>query len=68
MAGGRGVVPTVKELVLRVVAELPDDVSMDEVVDRLLFIHKIERGIEQLGTGRHVTQDEVRERIARWLE
>jgi hypothetical protein len=58
---------TVKQLVLQAVSELPDDADIDDVLDRILFVHKVQRGIEQLDAGQTHTIDEVRQRMAKWL-
>jgi len=59
-------VPTKDDLV-KLVQELPDDVTIADVMERLYLLDKIERGIAQADAGRKVSQDEARQRMARWL-
>jgi len=59
---------TVKERVVRAVQEMPDDTSIEEVVERLVFLAKIERGIEQADAGQTVPHERVKDRMAKWLK
>ena len=45
--------PTVqtKADILRIVGDLPDDTSLDEVIERLILIRKVEVGLTQRGQG-----------------
>ena len=58
---------TTKESVLQTIRELPDDASLEEILDAVLLRLKVERGKRQLQQGQGITHDEVRERLARWL-
>jgi predicted transcriptional regulator len=56
-----------KQQVLKAIEELPDDAGVEEALDRLYLLYKIERGLRQADRGELLTQEEVRERMARWL-
>ena len=58
---------TTKEAVLRTISELPDDASLEEILDAILLRLKVERGRQQIAEGRSLSHGEVRERLARWL-
>ena len=51
-----------KQKVLELVEQLPSDASIDDVMERLYFLAKVERGLEQLATGRAIPHDEVKRR------
>ncbi|HUV66532.1 MAG TPA: hypothetical protein VMW24_21770 [Sedimentisphaerales bacterium] len=55
---------TMKEKVLQAVSNLPDDASIEDVMDRLLFMAKIERGLQQADAGQTIAHCEVKERMA----
>ncbi|MBT8451689.1 MAG: hypothetical protein KJO40_06965 [Deltaproteobacteria bacterium] len=55
--------PVTKERILKAVAELPDDVTLDEAIEKLCFLAKVERGLQQANAGQTVTHDEVKERL-----
>ncbi len=40
-----------KEKILTVIQSLPDEVSIDEAIDRLYLLSKVERGLEQADAG-----------------
>jgi hypothetical protein len=58
---------TTKEQMLRVITELPDDATIEDAMERLYLLYKVERGIAQADAGQKVSQDEARKRMARWL-
>ena len=57
-----------KEQMLKAIGELPDDATIEDAIERLYLLYKIERGIAQADTGKKVSQEEARRRMARWLE
>ena len=59
---------TTKEKVIDVVEDLPDDASIEDAMERLLFLAKVERGIQQADAGKTIPHAQVRERMARWLK
>ena len=58
---------TTKEKVIDVVEDLPDDASIEDAMERLLFLAKVERGIRQADDGQTLSHSQVRERMAKWL-
>ena len=58
---------TIKESVLQTIRELPDDASLEEILDAVLLRMKVERGRQQIRDGQGLTHGEVKERLAKWL-
>ncbi|MCL6446806.1 MAG: hypothetical protein K6U04_01425 [Armatimonadetes bacterium] len=58
---------TEKEKIVQVVKELPDDATIEEAMERLYLLYKIQRGLEQADAGQKVSAEEARIRLARWL-
>ncbi len=56
---------TAKELVIEAVKDLPDNAVVEEAMERLLLLAKIERGIEQADAGKTVSHDDVKIRMAK---
>ena len=56
-----------KEEVLRVIQQLPDDATIEDAIDQLCLLYKVEHGIEQADAGQKITQEEARRRMAHWL-
>ena len=59
---------TVKEKMLRAVEALPEGASIEDAMERLLFLAKVERGLEQADSGRTLSHGEVKERMSKWLK
>ncbi len=48
-----------KSAIVRAVAELPDDATLDDAFERLFVLHKIEQGLREGAEGETMTQAEV---------
>ena len=57
---------TIKERMLHAVEELPPDATFEDGMERLLFLAKVERGLQQANEGKTISHAEVRERMAKW--
>lgn len=49
---------TTKEKILGVIESLDDDVSIEQAIDRLYLLYKIEVGQQQIAAGQCVEHDE----------
>jgi len=56
-----------KTVVMDSLASLPDEVSIDEIIERLVVIEKIEKGRQQVKEGKVNTEDQAKERLSKWL-
>ncbi len=56
-----------KQQILKAIEDLPDDAGVEDALDRLYLLYKVERGLRQADQGELLTQEEVRERMAKWL-
>ncbi len=54
-----------KAKIIRAVEELPDDATIEDAIERLVFLHKIEVGLKQAEEGKTVSLDEVEARLKR---
>jgi len=57
-----------KQQMLKAIEELPDDAGVEEALDRLYLLYKVERGLRQADRDELIGQEEVRERMAKWLK
>jgi predicted transcriptional regulator len=62
------IISTVKEDLRRLVDELPEDVTWDEVQHRLYVRQQIAWSLEDLAAGRVVNEDEAEERLLKWQD
>lgn len=56
-----------KQQILKAIEGLPDDVSFEDALERLYLLYKIEKGLRQADSGELISQDEARQRMAKWL-
>ncbi len=56
-----------KEDVIRMIRQLPDDVTLADIIYALEVREEIEEGLRQLDAGEGITHDEAMQRLARWL-
>ena len=64
---GESLVET-KQQILKAIEELPDDAGVEDAMDRLYLLYKIEKGLRQADVGELIGQDEIRQRMAKWLK
>lgn len=57
-----------KQKILKAIEGLPDDAGVEDALDRLYLLYKVERGLRQADRGELLTPEEVRERMAKWLK
>jgi predicted transcriptional regulator len=55
--------PKAKERVLAAVRELPDDATVEDAMERLYFLAKVEEGERQADAGRTVSNQEAKRRV-----
>lgn len=53
-----------KDKALEVVKSLPEDASLDEAIERLCFIAKVEEGLAQSEAGEVTAHEDVRRDLA----
>ena len=54
---------TAKQKVLEAVKALPEDATVEDAIERLYFLAKVERGLEDARAARTVSHEEVRRRF-----
>lgn len=57
-----------KEKVLDAVHNLPDEFSLDEIIERLIILDKIEKGMTEVRQGQFVSTKEAKTRFEKWLK
>jgi predicted transcriptional regulator len=55
-----------KRDILKALEDLPDDASIEDAIDRLVYLYKIERGLKDADAGRKISQEEAKARMAQW--
>ncbi len=57
---------TAKDLILRLVREMPGDNSYDEILRELAFVRMVDRGLADADEGRTIDSGELRQRVRQW--
>ncbi len=58
---------TAKEEVKKILNQLPDDASFEDIQYHIYVRDKIERGLNDVRNGNVLSQEEVEKRMSRWL-
>ena len=58
---------TTKDKIINGIKNLPDSVTIDDILDQIMLIEKIEKGIDQSNKNQVVSDDELDKRLDKWL-
>jgi hypothetical protein len=56
-----------KDSLFKSLEGLPDKFSLDELLDRVFLLQKIEVGLQQSAEGKTISTNEAKERLKKWL-
>jgi len=57
-----------KEKIHKTIDRLPDNLTVDQVIEELILLEKIEEGINDANEGRTFTTEEVKSKLEKWLK
>ncbi|MFD2601125.1 hypothetical protein [Flavobacterium suzhouense] len=57
-----------KEKIIEAIKDMPNKFSVDDLLDRIMLLQKIEIGLEQSESGNVVSTDEAKQRLQKWLK
>ena len=55
-----------RDKALETIKEFPHEFELEELIERLVFVEKVEKGLQQLDNGKTVPHDQVKEMTKRW--
>lgn len=55
-----------KDQIRKSLDQLPNSFTIDDLIERLMFIEKVEAGLEQSRKGKTIPQNKVKELINKW--
>lgn len=55
--------PSAKEQIAKILQDQPDDSSYDEILQKLLFVRMVEKGLADADAGRTISHEEMKRRI-----
>lgn len=56
-----------KTAVLESINKLPDEFSLEEIIERLIIIEKIEKGRQDVKDGKVNTEEQAKAKLSKWL-
>ena len=59
--------PGIKAQVIQMIQNLPDDVSIDDIMSELYFRLQVDVGLKELDEGKGILHQEVAKRMSKWL-
>jgi predicted transcriptional regulator len=57
-----------KDKVKKTIDRLPDNFTVDQIVEELVVLNKIEEGLKDVEDGRVFTTDQVKQELKPWLK
>ena len=57
--------PTTRDRILDALQDLPADATIDDAIERLVFLAKVDAGLAELDAGEGIPHDEVKRRLGR---
>jgi predicted transcriptional regulator len=57
-----------KEKIIEAIKDMPNTFSVDELLDRIMMVQKVEIGLEQADAGKVSTTEEARKHLSKWLK
>ena len=58
----------VKQHAIEIIQTLPDDATMDDIMEKLYFTQHVAAGLRELDEGKGIPHDEVEKRMSKWLK
>jgi len=55
-----------KERLMATISDMPQDFELEVLMEKLIFIEKVEKGLEQLKSGNTLTHKQVKQRVKEW--
>ncbi len=59
---------TEKENIIEMLKNLPDDVSMEDIIEAIYVRKRIEKGLKDSEEGNLYTHEEAKELLKKWLQ
>jgi predicted transcriptional regulator len=57
-----------KDKVQKTIDKMPDKFTVDQIVEELVVLNKIEEGLRDVEEGRVFTTDQVKQDLKKWLK
>ncbi len=59
--------PSIKQKVIKMIQSLPEEITVDDIMEELYFKLQVDEGLRELDEGKGISQEEVEKRMSKWL-
>lgn len=67
-SSAQSIVTRPKQAALKILRNLRDDVTYEDIMYELYVMEKIERGLRELDEGKGISHEEVKKSLSKWLK
>lgn len=65
---GGNIMEAIKEKVITMIQNMPQDISVEDIMAELYFRYEVDEGLQQLDKGKGIPHIEVEKRMKKWLK
>lgn len=55
-----------KDKLIATIDDLPQNFDLETLMEKLVFIEKVEKGLEQINSGKMISHADVRQQVKQW--
>ncbi|MGY4535653.1 hypothetical protein ACVW0P_000047 [Mucilaginibacter sp. UYNi724] len=55
-----------KNKALATIGDMPQDFDLEVLLEKLIFIEKVEKGLKQVESGKMISHADVKQRVKQW--
>lgn len=55
-----------REKAIEAIREFPQEFDLEDLIEKLILVEKVEKGLKQLDEGKTITHQEVKDKIKKW--
>jgi hypothetical protein len=57
-----------KTQLIHTLDKMPENITIDQVIDQLIFLEKVQKGLDDSANGRIKTKDQAKEKLNKWFK
>lgn len=57
-----------KTQLISTIEGLPENLTIDQVIDHLVFLEKVQKGLDDSKQGKVISKEQAKEKLSKWLK
>ena len=57
-----------KTQIIQSLDKMPENMTLDQVIDQLIFLEKVQKGLDDSSNGRINTKEQAKEKLKKWFK